>query len=52
MKLSGVLKLEEKIKALKTAFPHTIPVFTGFTFLGIAYSILMSSKVFAFYCVS
>jgi len=30
--------------ALKAAFPHTIPVFTGFTFLGIAYGILMSSK--------
>ena len=36
--------MEEKIKALKAAFPHTIPVFTGFTFLGIAYGILMNSK--------
>jgi len=33
-----------KIRALKAAFPYTIPVFTGFTFLGIAYGILMSSK--------
>jgi len=36
--------LKEKSKALKAAFPHTIPVFTGFTFLGIAYGILMNSK--------
>ncbi|NLZ82476.1 MAG: branched-chain amino acid ABC transporter permease [Clostridiales bacterium] len=34
----------DKIKALKAAFPYTIPVFTGFTFLGIAYGILMTSK--------
>lgn len=34
----------DKIKALKVAFPYTIPVFTGFTFLGIAYGILMTSK--------
>lgn len=32
------------INALKAAFPHTIPVFTGFTILGIAYGILMNSK--------
>jgi len=36
--------VRENIKALKAAFPHTIPVFTGFTFLGIAYGILMNSK--------
>jgi 4-azaleucine resistance transporter AzlC len=36
--------LKGKISALKAAFPHTIPVFTGFTFLGIAYGILMNSK--------
>lgn len=36
--------MKEKTKALKAAFPHTIPVFTGFTFLGIAYGILMNSK--------
>ncbi|MCM8711736.1 AzlC family ABC transporter permease [Clostridium sp. SYSU_GA19001] len=36
--------MKEKTLALKAAFPHTIPVFTGFTFLGIAYGILMSSK--------
>ena len=36
--------MKEKCDAFKAAFPHTIPVFTGFTFLGIAYGILMSSK--------
>lgn len=36
--------MKEKNTALKAAFPHTIPVFTGFIFLGIAYGILMSSK--------
>ncbi|NCD10142.1 MAG: branched-chain amino acid ABC transporter permease [Negativicutes bacterium] len=36
--------MEEKIKALRAAFPHTIPVFTGFIFLGAAYGILMNSK--------
>lgn len=39
-----VMNLKEKIKALKAAFPHTIPVLTGFTFLGIAFGILMNSK--------
>lgn len=34
-------------KAFKTAFPHTIPVFTGFIALGIAYGVLMSTKGFA-----
>jgi len=48
MKISEVLKLKEKTKALKAAFPHTIPVFTGFTFLGIAYGILMNSKGYGF----
>ncbi|NLK39101.1 MAG: branched-chain amino acid ABC transporter permease [Clostridiales bacterium] len=33
-----------KTKALKAAFPHTIPVLTGFAFLGIAYGLLMNSK--------
>jgi len=36
--------LKEKNTAFKAPFPHTIPVFTGFIFLGIAYGILMSSK--------
>ena len=36
--------MNERLKALKAAFPHTIPVFAGFIFLGIAYGILMNSK--------
>lgn len=48
MKSYGVKNLGAKTKALKAAFPHTIPVFTGFTFLGIAYGILMNSKGYGF----
>ncbi len=40
--------MKEKLKALKAAFPHTLPVLTGFTFLGIAYGILMNSKGYGF----
>ena len=36
--------MKEIKAALKAAFPRTLPVFTGFTFLGIAYGILMKSK--------
>jgi len=35
---------EEAFKAFKAAFPLTIPVLTGFAFLGIAYGILMEKK--------
>lgn len=34
-------------KTLKAAFPLTLPVLTGYLFLGIAYGILMSSKGFS-----
>lgn len=30
--------------ALRAAFPHTIPVMTGFVFLGVAYGVLMQTK--------
>jgi 4-azaleucine resistance transporter AzlC len=40
--------LNNKIKALKAAFPHTIPIFTGFIFIGIAYGVLMESKGYGF----
>ena len=33
-----------KTRALQAAFPHTIPVLTGFIFLGMAYGIVMNSK--------
>ncbi len=36
------------IKALKAAFPHTIPIFAGFWFLALAYGILMSVDGFSF----
>jgi len=37
-------KIKEKILVLKAAFPYTIPVLTGYIFLGAAYGILMKSK--------
>ena len=43
-KFSEVQKLNDKKKALKAAFPNTLPVLTGFVFLGMAYGILMNSK--------
>src|SRR5690554_875065 len=46
--LVEVYSLQQKIKALKTAFPHTIPVMTGYMFLGIAFGILMTSKGYHF----
>ena len=35
-----------KIKAMKAAFPYTIPVLTGYIFLGISYGILMTTAGF------
>lgn len=35
-----------KMKALRAAFPHTIPVLTGYAFLGAAYGILMQVNGF------
>lgn len=39
----------KKLKALKTAFPHTIPIFAGFWFLGITYGIYMNASGFSFW---
>ncbi len=36
-----------KLKALKAAFPLTLPVLTGYMFLGIAYGLLMSNQGFS-----
>lgn len=36
------------LRALKTAFPHTIPIMTGFLFLGFTYGFLMHSSGFSF----
>lgn len=41
--------MQQKIKALKAAFPYTIPIMAGFLFLGTAYGILMNSKGFSFW---
>ena len=35
-------------KALKAAFPHTIPIFAGFWFLGMTYGFLMNVNGFSF----
>ena len=37
-----------KKRALKAAFPHTIPILTGFLFLGMTYGIYMRSLGFSF----
>ena len=37
------------IKALKAAFPYTIPIFAGFWFLGITYGVYMSAAGFSFW---
>ena len=37
-----------KWKALKAAFPYTIPIFAGFIFLGMAYGIYMNTAGFSF----
>lgn len=37
-----------KLKALRAAFPHTIPIMAGFCFLGMAYGIYMNSAGFSF----
>lgn len=44
------MKADGKIrKALKAAFPHTIPIFAGFWFLGIAYGVYMNVSGFSFW---
>ena len=36
-------------KAFKCAFPHTIPIFAGFCFLGMTYGIYMNVSGFRFW---
>lgn len=36
-------------KAFKSAFPHTIPIFAGFLFLGMTYGIYMNVSEFSFW---
>lgn len=40
--------MHQKIRVLKAAFPYTIPVLTGYIFLGIAFGILLGSKGYHF----
>lgn len=40
---------KKKRKALKAAFPHTIPIMTGFLFLGMTYGIYMNVSGFGFW---
>ena len=37
-----------RYKALKAAFPYTLPIFTGFWFLGMAYGIYANASGFSF----
>lgn len=37
-----------KLKALKAAFPYTLPIFAGFWFLGLTYGIYMNTAGFSF----
>lgn len=37
------------LPALKAAFPHTIPIFAGFWFLGLTYGIFMHASGFSFW---
>ena len=38
--------LDRRAAAFKGAFPHTVPILTGFMFLGMAYGMLMNAKGF------
>lgn len=38
-----------KRKALRAAFPHTIPIFAGYLFLGMSYGVLITSSGFPFW---
>ena len=41
--------MKDKTTALKATFPHTIPVFAGYCFLGMSYGILMNTSGFPFW---
>ena len=42
-------KRQMLLKALRAAFPHTIPIFAGFWFLGMTYGIFMRVSGFSFW---
>lgn len=41
--------MKTKNPALRAAFPHTVPVFAGYCFLGMSYGILMKTSGFPFW---
>lgn len=43
------MKHNARGRALRAAFPYTLPVLTGFLVLGMAYGVLMSSKGYGYY---
>lgn len=43
-----ILQIQVMKKALKCAFPYTIPIFAGFWFLGLTYGIYMNVNGFSF----
>ena len=47
-KKGDILQIEVMKKALKCAFPYTIPIFAGFWFLGLTYGIYMNVNGFSF----
>lgn len=36
-----------KLRALRAAFPHTVPILTGFLFLGMTYGVYVASLGFS-----
>ena len=47
--LQTMKKNKKQWRALKAAFPHTIPIFAGFWFLGMTYGIYMNVSGFSFW---
>lgn len=47
--MQKIKKNPKYFQALKTAFPHTIPIFAGFWFLGLTYGIYMNVSDFSFW---
>ena len=44
-----MLQKNKCLTALRAAFPYTIPIFAGFTFLGLTYGIYMNVSGFPFW---
>ena len=44
----GKRVIRMRLKAMKAAFPHTIPVLTGYLFLGFSYGVYMNVSGFGF----